>query len=146
MSQIRALRLVPRPSWVVLLLAGVVGCGSKEEWMPVVKDPAYPVTGKVLLPGGKPLPGGRIEFIPIKEPGLTAVSEIRPDGSFALKSREPGDGAVPGDYKIRILIPEKKEYRRFANYRDEDGSKITATIKAESNNLAPFTLTPVKLR
>ena len=128
-------------AWMSLvLLAGLAGCGSKEVWIPDVTEQAYPAKGKVLLSGGSPLKGGRVELIPIKEPGLIAFGEIASDGSFALKTREPNDGAVPGEYKVRIMIPEKAEYRRLARYRDEDSSLLKVTIEPRDNQLAPFKL------
>jgi hypothetical protein len=128
------------PSLTFVLLAGLTGCGSKEVWIPEVTDQAYPASGKVLLPGGKPLKSGRVELIPVKEPGLIAIGDIAGDGSFALKTREPNDGAVPGEYKVRIMIPEKAEFRRLARYRDEDSSRLKVTIKPEPNQLAAFVL------
>jgi hypothetical protein len=127
------------PSWL-LLIAALVGCGEREDWAPVIRDPAFPVRGKVIMPGGKPLTSGRIEFIPVKEPGLMAYATIAPDGTFQLRTREPGDGAIPGTYKVRIMPPEKVAYRNLARYRDEDSSRLTVTIKAESNELSPFAL------
>jgi hypothetical protein len=132
----------PRSPWLPLvLLAGLSGCGGKGEvWIPVVTDQAYPARGKVLLPGGKPLKAGRVELVPVKEPGLIALGDIAGDGSFSLKTREPNDGAVPGEYKVRIMIPEKAEFRRLARYRDEDSSQLKVTIKPEPNQLAAFVL------
>ena len=137
-----------RPSWSLGWVGGVGlamvtalgGCGEKETWAPLVTAEAYPVKGRVLLPGGRPLTSGRVEFFPVKEPGLLAHGEIKPDGTFELETRQQGDGAIPGDYKVRILIPERREFSRLANYRDEDGSKLTATVKPESNALKPFLL------
>jgi hypothetical protein len=123
----------------VLIGVSVFGC-SDEQWAPVIKDPAFPVKGKVVLPGGQPLRAGRIEFVPSKEPGLLAHGTIAADGTFALQTRQPGDGAIPGDYKVRILIPEKREFSRLARYRDEDGSRLTARVRAEPNNLEAFRL------
>jgi hypothetical protein len=86
------------------------------------------------------LRSGRIEFVPAKEPGLLAHGAIAADGTFTLQTRQPGDGAIPGDYKVRILIPEKREFSRLARYRDEDSSRLTATVRAEPNNLEAFRL------
>ena len=110
------------------MLAGLCGCGGGENWLPEIKDAAFPVHGKVILPGGKPLKRGRVEFYPVEEPGLLAFGEIKTDGTFELQTRQPGDGAIPGPYKVRILIPEKQEYSRLARYRDEDGSKLAARV------------------
>ncbi len=126
---------------VVLMGVGItlVGC-SDERWLPAVKEAAFPVKGKVLLPGGRPLPGGRIEFIPVQEPGLVAYGPIARDGTFALQTRTPGDGAIPGRYKVKIMIPEKREFSRLARYRDEDSSQLMVTVRAEPNNLDAFRL------
>jgi hypothetical protein len=126
--------------WRLALVAmSLAGC-SGEQWAPVIKDPAFPVVGQVLLPGGRPLPGGRIEFVPAREPGLLAYSAIAADGTFALRTRRSGDGAIPGDYKVRILIPERQEFSRLARYRDEDSSRLTAIVRAEPNRLEAFRL------
>jgi hypothetical protein len=123
----------------VLVWVSVAGCGD-EQWAPVIKDVAFPVKGKVLLPGGQALTAGRIEFVPIKEPGLLAYGKIAADGTFALQTRQAGDGAIPGDYKVRIMIPEKREFSRLARYRDEDSSRLMVTVRAEPNNLDAFRL------
>jgi hypothetical protein len=132
---------IRRRAWLglALVLAGFAGCND-EQWAPVIKDAAFPVTGKVFLPGGKPLTAGRIEFVPAREPGLLAHGAIRPDGTFALQTRTSGDGAIPGDYKVKIMIPEKREYSRLARYRDEDSSQLKVTVRAAPNALEPFRL------
>jgi hypothetical protein len=120
--------------WVTL-----AGCGD-EKWAPVIKDAAFPVKGKVLLPGGRPLAAGRIEFHPVQELGLLAHGAIASDGTFALRTRQAGDGAIPGTYKVRIMLPERREFTRLARYRDEDSSRLTVTVRAEPNNLESFQL------
>jgi hypothetical protein len=132
---------IGRRAWLGLavLSAAVAGC-SDEQWAPVIKDAAVPVTGKVLLPGGKPLTAGRVEFIPAREPGLLAHGAIGADGTFTLQTRSPGDGAIPGDYKVKIMIPEKREFSRLARYRDEDSSQLKVTVRAAPNALEPFRL------
>ena len=124
---------------LALIGMSIVGC-SDEHWAPVVKDAAFPVKGKVLLPGGQALTAGRIEFVPVKEPGRLAYSAISADGTFRLQTRQPGDGAIPGNYKVRILVPEKREFSRLARYRDEDSSRLTAIVRAEPNNMDAFRL------
>ena len=124
---------------LALVWVGVSGC-SDEQWAPTIKDPAFPVQGKVLLSGGNPLTAGRIEFIPVKEPGLLAHGTIAADGTFALQTRSPGDGAIPGEYKVKIMIPEKREFSRLARYRDEDSSHLRVTVRAEPNHLSAFRL------
>jgi hypothetical protein len=135
---------VRRVRFLWFALAGLLvfaGCGTRDEqWFPVVQDPAFPVQGKIVLPNGKPLSAGRIELFPVKEPGLLSQGQIRPDGTFRLHTREADDGAVPGEYKVRIMIPERREYSRFARYRDEDGSKLVVRIEAKPNTLETIRL------
>jgi hypothetical protein len=93
-----------------------------------------------MLANGKPLTSGRIEFYPVNDPGRIAFGEIAPDGSFELQTRKPKDGAIPGSYKIKIMVPERREFSRLSRYRDEDSSKLTATVKSGPNELTPFVL------
>jgi hypothetical protein len=139
MSFLDFVRIASRGLVVLAVGITVTGC-SDERWLPAIKEAAFPVKGKVLLPGGRPLSGGRIEFIPVQEPGLLAYGPIARDGTFALQTRSPGDGAIPGQYKVKIMIPEKREFSRLARYRDEDSSQLTATVRAEPNNLVAFQL------
>jgi hypothetical protein len=50
---------------------------------------------------GKPVPNGTITFVPAS--GHHATGEIGPDGSYVLTTFRPGDGAVPGAYKVFIV-------------------------------------------
>jgi hypothetical protein len=113
----------------------------------------YPVTGKVLLPDGKPLTEGGVEFVG-KTTVVTVPGKIGPDGSFSLSSSESRVGAPPGEYRVRLvpgpssythskqgnlLDPRKLPYPQ--RYLDEDGSGLTAVVKKEANLLEPFRLT-----
>jgi hypothetical protein len=106
------------------------------------------VKGKVLLPDGTPLTEGTVTFVPTAEPGRQAASRIEPDGSFALTTVDPGDGAAVGTYKVRIdttlTAPgPRRGTTRFLvppKYLDEDRSGLQVTVSAGSNDLAPFTL------
>lgn len=131
------------------MLLGLVGC-SGNSGAPALLT-VYEVSGKVLLPGDKPLTGGHIYFVP-KDGGLSPEGEIASDGTFALSSGPSGLGAPPGNYKIRLepqdrslLVPQSPARRAkrlpFARrYLDEDGSGLTATVRAEPNHLEPIRL------
>jgi hypothetical protein len=94
------------------------------------------------------LPVGRIFFVPKSEPALVAQGEITADGSFTLTTYKQGDGAVPGDYKVRIeptpaspgALPKTKRPRVHRRYSDEDSSGLTVAVKPQSNQLEPFRL------
>src|SRR5271166_3314215 len=126
-----------RTAWVWLVAAvgmAVAGCGQSS----FRSGPDYPVKGKILLADGKPLSSGRVVFVS-SETALSYAGPIRADGGFELKQ---GDrvGAPVGKYKVRIEIDETslpKGRGKSANlpfpgrYRDEDTSKLVATVKAD---------------
>lgn len=131
-----------------MLVAGLAGCGATDGG--VQRVAVYPVKGSVVLADGKPLKGGKIYFVP-KTGAVTAEGKVGADGSFALETGGSGEGAPPGDYKVRIepedtsVLAGKKGARGktlpySARYLDEDGSGLIATIKAEQNQLEPFRL------
>ena len=122
-----------RFSSIVLVVAvALLGCGEKKVETPTV-------TGKVTLPDGKPLPGGRIDFKSAS--GNTVSGEIKPDGTYAaqvpagpqqvavvnlhLKASgtppppglAPMTGATPGTY-----VPIA------AKYASPDSSGLTTTV------------------
>ena len=66
----------------------------------------YQVNGKVLLADGKPLSGGWISFVPKGDLAVTPSGEIRPDGTFSIATGGSGDGAPPGEYKVRVEAPQ----------------------------------------
>jgi hypothetical protein len=63
-----------------------------------------PVRGTVMLPDGKPLTEGTVEFelIGTQNP-VTASGEIEADGSYELGTFAPGDGAVPGKHRVAVV-------------------------------------------
>jgi hypothetical protein len=138
------------PSLIGLtLLVPVSGCGGDSGALKQVA--VYPVTGSVVRADGKPLGGGQIYFVP-NDGAVTSEGKIETDGSFHLVTGNSGEGAPPGEFKIRIepadpaLIANKKAKSSgrglpfSARYLDEDSSGLTASIKSEPNTLEPFRL------
>lgn len=111
----------------------------------------YEVKGKVLLPGGKPLAGGHVYFVP-QNGALTPEAPIGPDGTFSLVSGPSGEGAPAGDYKVRIepsdpslftaahVTARRRTLPFSPKYLDEDSSGLKVAVKAEVNRLEPFVL------
>jgi hypothetical protein len=100
-----------------------------------------------MLGNGKPLTAGRVSFIPKNEVTIPPASGvIRDDGSFALTTRKPDDGATPGEYRVRIEPAEVKGNRTSprlpfpVKYIDEDSSGLVATVRAQANQLDPIQL------
>jgi hypothetical protein len=128
---------------IVALCAGVAGCG-KSDSLPVLQ--VYDVKGKVLLADGKPLSGGQIYFVPKGDLPITPSGEIGPDGTFSLVTGGSGEGAPPGEYKVRIESRQfqadgKVKKSQFpARYNDEDSSGVLITVRAGTNQLEPILL------
>ena len=88
---------------VVAVWAGLAGCRNSDS-LPAL--PVYEVKGKVLLADGKPLRGGLISFVPKGDLPVTPSGVIASDGTFSLVTGGSGDGAPPGDYKVRVEAPQ----------------------------------------
>jgi hypothetical protein len=129
---------------VVAAGTGLAGCG----WPGSGSLPAftvYEVKGKVLLGDGKPLKAGWVYFVPKGDLSVTPSGQIGPDGTFSVVTGGSGEGAPPGDYKLRIEAPQFRASRNQKplipqKYTDEDSSKLVVTVRAESNQLEPIRL------
>ena len=128
---------------VLAACAGLAGCG-KSDSLPVLQ--VYDVKGKVLLADGKPLAGGQIYFVPKGDLPITPSGEIGPDGTFSLVTGGSGEGAPPGEYKVRIesrhfQADGKVKKTQFSpRYNDEDSSGVLITVRAGTNQLEPILL------
>lgn len=124
----------PRVSIPALALCVVMGCGPSLT-------PPVPSGGTASY-RGKPIEQGRVIFVPEAEGGEAAGGTIR-DGKFVLTTREEGDGAIPGRYKVGVIsiaeVPVKEggepEYKslipiKFGNAED---SGITREIPADGD-------------
>lgn len=121
-------------------LVAVLGCGQGGS-----EVATYPVEGQVLLKSGKPLTSGRVVFVHREGLVPPAVGSIGPDGRFKLTTRKASDGAVPGDYKVRIEPPAFAKAQRSAipfrlQYIDEDSSGLVVSVSPEHNQLEPIRL------
>ncbi len=76
----------------------ISGCGSQV-------DPNRPTVVKVsgtVTYKGQPVEGATVLFAPTVEPGFAATSITDRDGNYSLRTFNPNDGAVPGDYKVAV--------------------------------------------
>src|SRR5713226_5927601 len=96
---------------LALGLLSLAGCGYRVPALPG----AVAARGKVLLPNGQPLRGGRVQFNKLDPPNVDAFGDVAADGSFTLTTYKPDDGAVPGRYVVTI-----SPY----NYRHKSGSPV----------------------
>ncbi|MHC5541310.1 peptidase associated/transthyretin-like domain-containing protein [Singulisphaera rosea] len=60
----------------------------------------YSVSGKVLYKG-EPVKKANISFIPTSPDGRGATGSVQ-DGYYSLTTLTPGDGALPGSYKVTV--------------------------------------------
>jgi hypothetical protein len=129
---------LPSPK-IVLALAAAVILGSAAGCADRNSAPLLKVRGTVKY-RGKLLDHGRVIFLPTPGvPGLPALGEIRPDGTYILQTGDK-DGAAQGKYRVLIQcrkagpsserakpvlppsqIPEK--------YSDENASPISIEVK-----------------
>lgn len=73
---------------MVLLVLGIVGCGSNVK-----------VSGKVSFPDGSPLTVGKVVF---ETDSFIASGDLQPDGSYTLGSLKKNDGIPPGTYRVSV--------------------------------------------
>lgn len=110
-----------RPWSVITILAvagltPVAGCGDDEGI-----GKRYPVSGTVTY-NGQPLEKGTINFQAIAADGRSAGGDIQ-GGEYRLMTQSPGDGALPGKYRVSITA------------KDVDMSKVEATSKKQGGTL-----------
>jgi len=89
------------------------GCGDDGGL-----EKRYPVSGAVTYKG-ELVKKGTINFVPTKPDGHAATGNIV-DGFYSLTTLNPGDGAIPGTYKIT------------ADDRQLDADKVKADADAQA--------------
>ena len=119
---------------LTLLVALVLsGCGSSAPEIPSVQG----VEGKVLLPQGKPLSGGKLMLR--REGGLNRplIAEINKDGTFKIDDNNPDCPVLEGDYEVYLIFQHTLEERKLARYVPEkyrDLSDEDSDLKVTLNN------------
>jgi hypothetical protein len=94
-----AVRSVGRFLVMLSCCLGLAGCGSASK--PV------PLRGTVTYKGQR-LDNGTVMFSPAdKDKGRVAQGTIQPDGSFALSTFQPGDGAIAAEYMVTVTSTVK---------------------------------------
>jgi hypothetical protein len=139
------MRLVVCFSFALVALA----CGSCGK----TNHGLYPVSGKVTF-NGSPASGATVFF---HRKGADAMNEqmimgvVENDGTFELVCGSLGSGAPPGEYVVVIEWkdvlgrdkgrPLRGPDKLNGRYADPIHPRLHATIKEETNDLAPFDLT-----
>jgi hypothetical protein len=130
----------------LLILAFGIGACSRKS------GPAlYPVKGSVIFEGA-PAAGAVLTFHRLGDSNKTNLphATVAADGSFALTTAIPGDGAAPGQYAITVIWRKKGKNRGDNDeggwmlpqrYLSADLSGLTAEVKDGPTELPPFVLT-----
>ncbi len=101
----------------------VMGCGSDDGGM----QPRYAVSGKVTYKG-EPVKHASISFVPNAPDGRGASGTVE-DGYYSLTTLDPGDGALPGTYKVTV-DDRQLDGDKLRAEADEKGRKKGVAIKA----------------
>jgi len=121
----------------------VPGCGKKGI-------PLYPASGKLLM-GGKPAAGVFVIFAPVDPGQDDQISRphatTEEDGSYALTTRELGDGGPAGEYRVILIYEpltspgltrrEKKTIRIDSRYAKAETTPLRARIEPGPGNVIP---------
>jgi len=121
-------------------LWAISGCG--DDGLPS----RYSVSGKVTYKG-EPVQKGKISFVPEVESGRGATGEIV-DGNYTLTTQDPGDGAIPGKYKVVVDTRQvdeaalKAATEKFAEKRKIEGlqsipQEVQGKILSQTKSLTP---------
>src|SRR5436189_4588890 len=86
----------------ILATVGIVLTGCSNSSRP----PTYPVTGTVTMQG-KPVAGAVITFVPTSNEGEAASAITDSEGKYALTTWRAGDGARPGEYRVKVSKQEQ---------------------------------------
>ncbi len=99
-----------------------------------------PVHGTVQYDNGQPVTGelATIVFQPdagsTNVPSQPASGTIETDGSFTLMSIQPGDGAMPGDYRVVLKVWSDYRAQTLAipkEYTEEATTPLRASVGAD---------------
>ena len=111
-------------------LVASLGCAPK-------RPKTTPVSGKVTFKQ-QPLKGAAVWFMP-KAKGRPAMGMTDENGQYRLKTFEPNDGAVPGEYAISVLPPPSKGAKSGAadksagalptKYKSSETSGLQTTVE-----------------
>lgn len=115
----------------VLLTVGIVLTGCSNSSRPST----YRVTGTVIMQG-KPVAGAVITFVPTSNEGEAASAITDSEGKYALTTWRAGDGARPGEYRVKVSKQEQTTVdpsKMVKNLSIEEEQKIYV----ESKKLPP---------
>jgi hypothetical protein len=130
---------VKRSHCVLFIILALSGCGEGVSYVPV--------TGTVKYSDGT-VPAGDIATITFQPSAAGpdtkgASGTINKDGSFALQTVTPGDGARPGDYQVTVRVMQGYPRGQLVvaeKFTKPDTTPLTAKVQARGENHFDFTV------
>jgi hypothetical protein len=121
----------------MVLAFTVLGCGRGTKYVPVTGTVKYAdgsvPTGDIAMITFQPASGG---------PNTKGASgNIKDDGTFTLLSVRPGDGALPGEYRVTVHVMEGHSRGKSmvaSTFTKPSTTPLKATVKASGENHFDF--------
>jgi hypothetical protein len=135
--KIRQLRRIGTPLGGALTVVGlllIAGCGDDTGL-----GKRYPVTGQVSYKD-QPVAKGQIAFVPVDPKEGRAANGSIENGRFHLTTATPGDGALPGKYKVTIRSEDVDTTQVIDTVKKHGGGGRQGEIAqaaAKAKNLVP---------
>lgn len=139
------------PSKLVLasaaFLLGIVGCGGPAG------PELTPISGTVTFEG-KPVGPGTVAFVPLDGNGNPASGTIDTSGRFKMSVYNPGDGVLPGSYKVSVTVVKEPAhgddkgnlypptFLSPERYMNPDSSGFNVTVEKRKPQDLKFDLKP----
>jgi hypothetical protein len=123
----------------LLIAIPMVGCGRGVSYVPV--------TGTVKYSDGS-VPKGDIATITFQPAAAGpetkgASGTINKDGTYSIHTVTPGDGALPGEYKVTVHVMQGYPRGRSVvadKFTKRDVTPLNATVEASGENKFDFTV------
>lgn len=124
-------------AWCLILVCGLivaVGCAPTDTERPATEA----VSGVVTL-AGTPVEGAIVTFVPADAEGESAVGKTDASGKYTLTTWEEGDGAMAGEYNVKIVKFEAPAATDESGIEaDDEGAYIPNDASSgDQSNLLP---------
>jgi hypothetical protein len=136
----RPMRPFARAVLCAILVLAYCGCSGRK--------PVYPVAGRVVDAGGKPVPGATVIFCPIEnlfDNANKPAGWADDEGNFSLTTYDQEDGAPAGEYVVTVELrtgsrsPKRPRQappdRLGGKFSDPNRSPLRATIIKGENDV-----------
>ncbi len=119
----------------IVLCLCLCGCGGggDDEWVEN-RPKTVPVTATVTI-GGSPLSDASVTFSPVSAEGPGASGRTGKDGKLTLTTYKPGDGVVPGEYRVTVIKVHEPDHE-FIEDPDDPNYGTEEEVEEEEEPVA----------